>query len=76
MSRDVCGHLSPQGLKCMSEPGHAGMHSALWATYEKPEEWRPNPCWCPYCGEPHGVNQDEARTAASFAAMQEKPDAK
>ena len=23
------------------------------------EETKPIPCWCPYCGEPHGVDRNE-----------------
>ena len=33
-----------------------------WLTKALPEEIvDPTPCWCPYCGEPHGVHQSKEK---------------
>ena len=33
-----------------------------WLNATLPEEITdPTPCWCPYCGEPHGVHQSKEK---------------
>jgi hypothetical protein len=40
-----------------------GYEAALRAA-QPPDD---GPCWCPYCGEPHGVHRDAARHAAALS---------